>query len=140
MSIVLQQPEIERLGSSLRQIDRSLLRHTDNVGTARLWYQGGEPYFDVFFDLKDNQLVWFQLTLRGKSVSWSQKSLRLQTGTTNESRTDDVSYYSASKLIQTNHQADRSFIELARSILQTRAGEVVFDQALALFDQEPVRS
>lgn len=131
----MEQQEINQLGSSLRQINQTLMRSND-VGTTRLWYQGGEPYFDIFFELQDNHLSWFQFTLRGKSLSWSQKAKNIQTGTTNEPQVNDTTYYSGSKLIQTNHTVDQNFVQLVRAILQTRAGESIFDQAIALLDQQ----
>lgn len=131
----MEQQEINQLGSSLRQINQTLMRSND-VGTTRLWYQGGEPYFDIFFELQDNHLSWFQFTLRGKSLSWSQSAKSIQTGTTNEPQVNDTTYYSGSKLIQTNHTVDQNFVQLVRAILQTRAGESIFDQAIALLDQQ----
>lgn len=131
----MEQQEINQLGSSLRQINQTLMRSND-LGTTRLWYQGGEPYFDIFFELQDHNLSWFQFTLRGKSLSWSQKAKNIQTGTTNEPQVNDTTYYSGSKLIQTNHTVDQNFVQLVRAILQTRAGESIFDQAIALLDQQ----
>lgn len=135
MKTVMEQQEINQLGSSLRQINQTLMRSND-LGTTRLWYQGGEPYFDIFFELQDHNLSWFQFTLRGKSLSWSQKAKNIQTGTTNEPQVNDTTYYSGSKLIQTNHTVDQNFVQLVRAILQTRAGESIFDQAIALLDQQ----
>jgi hypothetical protein len=136
MSIVMEQPEIERLGASLRPINPLLLKVADDTRVTRVWYQGGEPYFDVFFDVQGEQLVGFHLTLRGKSISWSQASRSLRTGSTNETRVNDTTYYAASKLIQDDHQVNPDFLALVRSLLQTRAGEPIFDQALALFGSE----
>lgn len=136
MSIVMEQPEIERLGASLRAINPHLLRVADDTKVRRVWYQGGEPYFDVFFDVQGEQLVGFHFTLRGQSISWSQASQHLQTGSTNETRVDDTSYYAASKLIQEDRQVNSGFLSLVRSLLQTRSGDPIFDQALALFSSE----
>lgn len=136
MSIVMEQPEIDRLGASLRAINPHLLRAADATGVRRVWYQGGEPYFDVFFDLQDGHLVGFQLTLRGQSISWSQDAHHLKTGSTNERHVDDTTYYSGSKLIQDDHQVNPDFFALVRSLLQTRAGDPIFDQALALFNSD----
>jgi hypothetical protein len=79
MKTVMEQHEIDQLGSSLRKIDQALIRSDESSGATRLWYQGKEPYFDVFFDLQNHDLVWFQFTLRGKSISWSQKAKNIQT-------------------------------------------------------------
>ena len=128
--------EIATLGASLRQIDRKLLTPTTQKDNTRVWYQGGEPYFDLFVELRQGKIEWFQLTLRGKSLSWNPQLYSWQTGTTNELHTDDLTFYPASKLIESNGQLDWEFIELVRSILQTRAGEPFFDLVLSLFDEQ----
>ncbi len=130
----MEQDEIAALGASLRQIDQRLLSPSKNDGTTRVWYQGGEPYFDVFVELRGGKIEWFQFTFRGRSISWNPQISGWQSGTTNEMRTDDITFYPASKLIESDKQLDSPFIELARSILQTRAGEEIFDKMLALFD------
>jgi hypothetical protein len=129
----MDQDEITGLGASLRQIDQRLLTPAKEEGTTRIWYQGGEPYFDVFVELRQGKIQWCQLTLRGKSLSWNPKISGWQTGTTNEMRTDDVVFYPASKLIESDKQPNWEFVELAHAILQTRSGEEIFDQILALF-------
>ncbi|NET60344.1 MAG: hypothetical protein F6K47_30635 [Symploca sp. SIO2E6] len=127
--------EIAALGASLRQIDRKLLTPTTQHDNTRIWYQGGEPYFDLFVELRQGKIDWFQFTLRGKSLSWYSQFCSWQTGTTNELHTDDLTFHPASKLIESNGQLDGEFMELVRLILQTRAGEPFFDQILSLFDQ-----
>jgi hypothetical protein len=133
---LMDQDEIAALGSSLRQIDQRLLTPAKEEGATRVWYQGGEPYFDVFVELRQGQIQWFQLTLRGKSLSWNPGISGWQTGMTNEMRSDDVTFYPASKLIESDKQPDWEFIELARAILQTRAGDESFDRILALFEAQ----
>jgi hypothetical protein len=132
--IVMDQDEIAVLGASLRQIDQRLLTPAKEQGTTRIWYQGGEPYFDVFVELRQGKIEWFQFTLRGKSISWNRQVSSWQTGLTNEMRADDVTFYPASKLIESDRKIDVEFVKLARSILQTRMGEEIFDQMLELFE------
>lgn len=134
MFTFMDKKEIEALGTSLRRISQKLLNQNSQDGTKRVWFQGGEAYFDLVIDLRDDEIQWFQFTLRGKSISWNKRKPGLQTGTTNELRVDDITFYPASKLIQTDSKDDTAFIELARSILQTRVGEELFDKMLALFD------
>lgn len=129
----MDQDEIIALGSSLRPIDQRLLKKNQSI--ERIWYQGEEPYFDVFFELENNELIWFQFTLRGKVLLWDQHNPTLQTGKTNELVQNDVSYYAASKIIRTDIKADLDFVELVRAILKTRAGETIFDRTLAIFDR-----
>ena len=132
--MLMEQDEIAALGASLRKIDQKLLTPAKDEGVIRVWYQGGEPYFDVFVELRQGKIEWFQFTLRGRSISWNPQTFGWQTGTTNELRTDDVAFYAASKLIESHKQADPHFFELVRSILKTRAGEEIFDQMLTLFE------
>ncbi|MEB3181952.1 MAG: hypothetical protein VKL59_23390 [Nostocaceae cyanobacterium] len=126
--------EIAVLGSSLRAIDQKILKPGYESGIRRIWYQGEEPYFDVFFDLKNNEIRWFQFTLRGHCLSWDVKHKEWQTGSTNELKLDDVKYYPASKTIETDHKVDWAFISLVKSILQIRAADdPLFAKALKLF-------
>lgn len=129
----MDQNEIAALGASLRRIEQKLLGPARVNGTQRVWYQGGEPYFDVFLELREGEIEWFQFTLRGKSLSWNKKQSGWQTGDTNELKVDDITFYPASKLIRNDNQTDYDFMEVAHSILKTRAGEEILDQVLALF-------
>jgi hypothetical protein len=131
---IFHKDEIAALGASLREIEQKLLKQSQKTGITRLWFQGEEPYFDVFFDLKNDEILWFQLTLRGKAVSWDNKKSQLQTGTTNEMHDNDVSFYAASKTIENDIQTDGEFINLVKLILQTRADETIFAKALELFN------
>jgi hypothetical protein len=99
-----------------------------------MWFQGEEPYFDVFFELKNDEILWFQFTLRGKSLSWDSRRARFQTGTTNELNYNDVSFYAASKTIENDIQTNWEFVNLVRSILETRSAENIFAKVLKLFD------
>jgi hypothetical protein len=126
--------EIIQLGASLRPIEQRLLKQSHKDGVTRIWYQGEEPYFDIFFDLKNDEIIWFQLTLRGKSLSWDIRRKGFHTGTTNELLIDDVSFYAASKTIEADDKADWEFIEAVKLILQSRSEEPVFSKALLLFD------
>lgn len=127
----MERNEIEALGASLRRIDQKLLKK--NASIERLWYQGEESYFDIFFEIQNNEIVWFQFTLRGQVLCWDKQNAVMQTGTTNELGTSDVGYYAASKLIKLDKRPDTSFIKLAHLILQTRSGEDIFDRVLTLF-------
>lgn len=128
---LMDQNEIVALGASLRQIE--LLKPVKE-GFTRVWYQGGESYFDVFVDFLYGKIEWFQFTLRGQTLSWKSQKFDWQTGRTNEWRSDDMTFYSGNKIIEIDKEPNLEFIELARLILQTRAGEEIFDQILALFD------
>lgn len=130
---LLNKNEIVKLGASLREIEQKLLKQNYQEGVTRVWFQGEEPYFDIF-DLKEDEITWFQFTLRGKSLSWDSRGKGFQTGFTNELRTDDVSFYAASKTIEADRETDWEFIEAVKLILQSRSEVPVFRKALLLFD------
>lgn len=132
--MVLDKNEIKLLGASLRAIEPKILKPCQKEDAVRIWLQGGEPYFDIFFELKNNEIIWFQFTLRGKSLSWHYHNSSLQTGVTNELNIDDVSFYAASKLIENDDISDEEFINLVKEILQTRGDEEIFAKALKLFE------
>ncbi|BAZ28074.1 hypothetical protein NIES4074_05050 [Cylindrospermum sp. NIES-4074] len=131
---LLDKNEIASLGASLRAIDQKILKHGNKVGTTRIWFQGAEPYFDIFFELNHDEIVWFQFTLRGKSLSWNRKKPGFQTGNTNELNIDDVSFYAASKTMENDTHSDLEFITIVKSILQTRTEEAIFTKVLELFN------
>lgn len=130
---MLTKTEITSLGKSLRAIAPKLLKQSSTIGVERIWFQGGEPYFDIFLELTNDEIIWFQFTLRGKSLSWSIDKPMLKTGITNELNIDDVSFYAASKTVENDHNSDQEFIQLVKSILQTRPEEEIFNKVLALF-------
>jgi hypothetical protein len=133
-SYTLDQQEIASLGASLRAIEPKLLKRCQKEDNVRIWFQGGEPYFDFFLELNHDEIIWFQFTLRGRSLSWHSKKPVWQTGSTNELNIDDVSFYAASKTMENDADSDLEFIGLVKSILQTRADEAIFAKALALFN------
>lgn len=126
--------QISRLGASLRRINQRILAQKDS-SIHKVWFQGGEPYFDLFIGLKDDNIEWFQMTLRGKSISWNKCRYGWQTGETNELNSDDNSMYSACKFIEEHKKLDLEFVELTKSILQARAGEEIFDRIIAIFNE-----
>ncbi|BCL35660.1 hypothetical protein [Nostoc sp. MS1] len=125
--------EILSLSRSLRKIEQNILKPSQEEGITKIWFQGEEPDFDVFFEFYYDELSWFQFTWRGKSLSWDRKQPGLQTGTTNELCVNDASFYAATKTIETDNQADDNFINLVKSIIQTKTEEPMFAKALALF-------
>ncbi|MBD2360683.1 hypothetical protein H6G36_05695 [Anabaena minutissima FACHB-250] len=133
-NLMINQSEIASLGASLRKIEQKILKQNSEEGKFKIWFQGEEPYFDVFFEFEHDEILWFQVTLRGKSLSWDRKNHQLQTGMTNELSIYDASFYAASKTIENDIRTDNEFIYLVKSILETRTEEVVFAKALELFN------
>ncbi len=85
-------------------------------GPKRIWYQGGERYFDVFVDLDAaGEPEWFQLTFRGRTLTWERQHNRLWTGYTNEGSFQPG--HSAVKLVTAERHADRSLVALVRNLL-----------------------
>ncbi len=130
---LVEKEEISYLGASLQEIEPGILKKGHKQGATRVWYQGEEPYFDVFCELINDEIVWFQFTLRGKSVSWDKDKSGWQTGNTDELKINDVSFYAASKTIDNDSAIDWGFINLVKSILTTRTDQAVFVKVLALF-------
>lgn len=130
--MILDKNEIALLGASLRAIEPKILKPCQKEDEVRVWLQGGEPYFDIFFDLKNDEIIWFQFTLRGKCLSWYRENSKLQTSVTNELSIDDVSFHPASKVLQNDYVCDLEFINLVKTILQTRDNEELFMKALKL--------
>jgi hypothetical protein len=121
--------EIQKLGASLRLINPRTLK------PGRIWYYGGETYFDVFFELWEGDIHWFQITLRGRSLTWNARDRLIQTGITNEMVVPDVSYYPASKTIEDDRQPDQGFINVVKAILQSRSDQPLFQTMLHLLDE-----
>ncbi|MGK7900018.1 MAG: hypothetical protein AB4352_01140 [Hormoscilla sp.] len=132
----MNQNEIRALGATLRRIDRKLLKTAKSNQSERIWYQGEEPYFDVFFDLLDNEVIWFQFTLRGQCLTWHQHQPGLETGFTFENHTTP-SKHPASKIIHADNNVDCNFLDIVQAIMQTRAREFPFDRALAILKNSP---
>ncbi|MBD6616863.1 hypothetical protein FNW02_13750 [Komarekiella sp. 'clone 1'] len=130
---IVDENEIASLGASLRAIEQNSLKQGSKTATKRIWFQGEEPYFDVFLELHNNEIIWFQFTLRGKSLSWDIKKPGWQTGNTDELNINDVSFYAATKTIESDNKVDEEFIKLVKSILRTRAEETIFSKMLVLF-------
>jgi hypothetical protein len=123
-------PSIVELAKSLHPIDPQLLNPSKNPGAQRLWYQGGEPYFDLFAELTEEQIIWLEITLRGKCLSWQNQ--QWQTGITNEM--NDYSMLPTSKLVRSDPVLDQEFLALIRQIIQVRSDEPFFQRLLALFN------
>lgn len=131
---LVEKQEIAYLGASLQEIEPGILKKGYKKGANRVWFQGEEPYFDLFCELINDEIVWFQFTLRGKSLSWDRDISRWQTGNTDELKINDVSFYAASKTIESDNTIDWEFVNLVKLILGTRADEAIFVKLLALFD------
>lgn len=127
----MNQNEIIALGATLRRINQKLLKTSNSNHLERIWYQGEEPYFDVFFDLLEDEVIWFQFTLRGQCITWHKNQPGLETGLTFENQTA-ASKHPASKIIHMDRNVDCNFLDIVQAIMQTRANDFPFDRALAI--------
>ncbi len=130
----MKRAELEALGQSLRRINPQLLRK-DSSNTTRIWYQGGEPYFDLFVDLWGEEITWFQVTLRGHYLCWRCQGAGWQTGRTNEFQMENPAGYPASKLVDLDEQLDQEFVQWVQMLLATRTDDPLLNR-LAAFCQQ----
>ncbi|MEC4806932.1 MAG: hypothetical protein SAJ12_11230 [Jaaginema sp. PMC 1079.18] len=128
----LDRAQIQELGASLRQIDRKITTPEISLGIARVWYQGGEPYFDVSVNLRDGEVEWFQFTLRGRALSWNRQAnpskiteSPWQTGQTSELQTEGITLYPASTLVTSDRALNYDFLAVAYNILATRPDDPI---------------
>lgn len=138
-SLPINSEQIIALALSLRSIDQKLLA-TAKAAVSRVWYQGGESYFDLFLELEGEEISWLQFTLRGRSISWHRHKDGWRTGSTNEGESPHLHFQPASKLVQLDSQLDREFIELVRAIVQVRQEEPIFAQLGKLLRQIPLEN
>jgi hypothetical protein len=119
------------LGRALRRIDDRIVRQDAQGKLTRSWFQGPELYLDVFFEEGRDGLEWFQVTLRGRSLTWDRSRGFVVTGHTNELDTDDP-LHPASKTIATGAGWDGEVVQAVRWMFAARAGEAPFDAASAV--------
>jgi len=122
------------LGRALRRIDDRIVRQDAQGKVKRSWFQGPEPYLDVFFEEGPRGLEWFQATLRGRCLTWDQAKGLVVTGHTNELSTNDP-MHPASKMIITGDGLDRQVVEVVRWLFAARAGESPFDSASTILSR-----
>ncbi len=124
---------IADLAASLEKISQKKLKYD----VLRHWYQGREPYFDLFANTLNDKLVWFQFTFRGHSICWSAQDPVIRTGITTDFATHDVSYYSATKTVRLDEEIDPEFFAFVKKLFSYRATEEPFRSILRVL-QEPV--
>ena len=120
---------IATLSASLRPINPDLMKASEaNQTRQRLWYQGREPYFDVTVEKQGADITWFQVTLRGRVVSWRPPN-SVQTGETDEMDVPpEVAYYAASKTIRDGATIDWPLVATMQSIFEQRPDDPILTQ------------
>jgi hypothetical protein len=102
------------------------------AGGQSLWYRGEERYFDFLLEVDaDGALAWFELTIRGWSLSWDSRRRRPITG-----RTEDYAQGAQpmSKLVTAGRTVDQEMVEFARQLFRCRAEESAFALAMAALE------
>jgi hypothetical protein len=120
--------QLSDLAGSLERISQKKLKHD----VVRHWFQGGEPYFDLFLNTLADRIVWFQFTFRGNSICWSQQDPVLRTGVTTDYAMNDVSFYSATKTVRLDEEINPEFLAFARGIFSARQAEPPFGEILKI--------
>jgi hypothetical protein len=121
---------ITKLGNSLCCIDPKLMKGGEAVAQSdRAWFQGGEPYFDIIIEKDEGAITWFQITLRGRVMSWHRDHNQVQTGETDEMDTPPlVSYYAASKTIRDGAAIDWPLVKTLQEIVAVREDAPLLQQ------------
>lgn len=119
------------LGRALRRVRDSIQKQDPSGRSATVWFQGPEPYLDVVVELAGGAVAWFQVTLRGRSLTWDAGKGRLATGRTGELEVDGP-LPPASKPLAIDSEIDRAVVQAVAWLLAARAGEEPFDSASAV--------
>lgn len=119
-----------QLGKALRRVRDSIQKQDPGGRTSRLWYQGPEPYLDVVFEVSGGTLLWFQVTVRGRSLTWERRR-GVVTGHTGELAVEGP-LAPASRTIADDREGDRDVARAVGFLLSARAGEFPFDAASAV--------
>ena len=120
------------LAETWRRITPRLAKDDGSV-----WYQGGEPYMDLFFQLDASQPwlrqllagprpSWFQLTIRGRTVTWD--GAVVTTGTTDEFQ--PAGGFPSSNRVFADRTVDGAVLALARTLLSRQLDDPLFRAAL----------
>ncbi len=113
----LEDYEIKRLAQSLRRI-RQPTRPNAPTGTTKVWYQGGEPYFDLTVEVQeDGAIATLLLTLKGYFLSWNHKSRKFSTGCTSQLEIPGVSYHPASTIMNQFNRTDSTVLDQLQALL-----------------------
>jgi hypothetical protein len=112
----LTQSHLKDLAQGIRLIPSN--KNSDAESDISLWYQGNEPYFDIFLSIKNNKLFWFQVTFRGRFIEL--KNNQLTSGSTNEYMIDPDDHAPSSKMLSPEVELDIGLLKIIHSILEQR--------------------
>lgn len=124
--IITDQEKIRELAESLYWI------RTKEPG--RFWFQGKDVYFDVFFKVENEEIIWFQFTWEGNVVSWDKNEPALKTGSTNEMNYGDR-LYPSSKTVIFDPRPNQDLLQFVQAIVKICSIEQpIFAKALKFFN------
>jgi hypothetical protein len=112
------------LAETLRPVTYGMRQEPD--GTHRLWYQGRERYFDVFFLLKDQRLSWAQFSLRGLVLSFDVSKRFLSVDQTDEMEQTAYAVSATRTLKPLAPALATRFTRIAMAIVAARAEDPYF--------------
>ncbi|WP_008310566.1 hypothetical protein [Leptolyngbya sp. PCC 6406] len=125
----LDEATIQTLGKSLSCINPELMKGDATGASERLWYQGNEPYFDIIVERSQDEITWFQITLRGRVLSWRSGQDYLQTGETDELDVSaEAANYAASKTIRDGSETNWPLVKTVQAIVATRPEDPLLHQ------------
>ncbi len=125
----LDEATIQTLGKSLSCINPELMKGDATGVSERLWYQGNEPYFDIIVERSQEEITWFQITLRGRVLSWRSGQDYLQTGETDELDVSaEAANYAASKTIRDGSETNWPLVKTVQAIVATRPEDPLLHQ------------
>lgn len=119
---------IQTLGASLNCISPGLMKGGGQSDSERLWYQGNEPYFDIIVERSGDDITWFQVTLRGRVVSWYKGQETLHTGETDEMEVTPTVNYAASKTVRDAAQTNWPLVKTVHAIVASRPEDPLLQQ------------
>lgn len=125
----LDEATIQTLGESLSCINPDLMKGGSGGENERLWYQGSEPYFDILVERDGTDITWFQITLRGRVVSWRSGQTYVQTGETDELDVPmEAANYAASKTIRDGSEVNWPLVKTVQGIVAAGPDDPVLQQ------------
>ncbi len=117
-------PACRQLGLGLRPITFGI--RPDEDGIKRLWFQGRERYFDVFFEIREQRLTWAQLSFRGLVLTFEGKTRALRVDETDEMQTSSYALSASRTLRPLPSEIATRFTRIAMAMVAARHEDPFF--------------
>ena len=122
--------DIVHLGQSLKS--KNVFKNNPSSPVQEFWFQGGEPYFDVFISKEKQKIIWIQATFRGQFLECKNSSLTY--GNTNDFQISSQKS-PASKKLQVESELNPEFVELIISMLEESDEYELLEQAAYVLEE-----